>query len=96
MGDAHFKMSFMWACLTEGFPSVLLLHELFTTTSWQTAKAIVCTLWAMAASCGTPFFFFFTGKISAFYSFQATFQVFNIAQISHAKKTIVYQDGEEN
>lgn len=59
VGDTHFKMSIMWACLTEGFPSVLLLHDLFTTTSWQTAKTIVCTLWAMAmaASCGTQFFF---------------------------------------
>lgn len=59
VGDTHFKMSTMWACLTEGFLSVLLLHNLFRATSWQNAKTIVCTLWAMAASCGTRFFFFF-------------------------------------
>lgn len=86
----------MWACLTKGFASVLLLHELFTATSWQIAKTTVFTLWAMAmaASCGIQFFiFFFNRKYSfAFYSFQATFQVFNILQISHANKNIVQQD----
>lgn len=94
VGDTHFKMSTMWACLTEGFLSVLLLHNLFRATSWQNAKTIVCTLWAMAASCGTRFFFFFLTENIAllFYSCQATFQVFNISQISLANKNIVYQD----
>lgn len=41
------QLNIMWAYLTEGLPFVFLAYDLFTATSWQTAKTIVCTLWTM-------------------------------------------------
>lgn len=38
----------MWAYLTGRYPVVFLPYELFTATSWQTAKTVVCTLWTIA------------------------------------------------